>query len=60
MYTEDPPVVYNVANVMGWYAILIIVDYLQIVLQGAIRGIGYQDMGSVVALISFWVIMLPL
>lgn len=59
MYTEEENVIEYLASILSFYSFVLLLDYSQIMLQGAIRGIGYQNAGTIISLISFWVVMLP-
>ena len=60
IYTSEQDVIDIVSSTIPFFALGIFFDGIQCVLAGSIRGVGYQNFGSVISLISYWFIMLPL
>ena len=60
IYTSESKVASIVSSLMVYLCLMLFFDFGQGVLSGAIRGIGKQDFGSIMSLISYWIIMLPL
>ena len=60
IYTSEPEVAAIVTSLMFYLCLMMFFDFGQGLFSGAIRGIGKQDLGSIMSLISYWIIMLPM
>ena len=59
IYTTDEEVLYWINQIFILWFIFTITDLLQGILAGTIRAIGYQNQATIIAIISYWVILLP-
>ncbi|CAI2385954.1 unnamed protein product [Moneuplotes crassus] len=60
IYTQEPNVVKLVVSNLPYFSLMMFFDDLQAVTSGTVRAIGYQDYGSWLALVGFWVFSAPL
>ena len=60
LYSHDPAVVAQAATLLLVAALFQVSDGLQVVGLGALRGLGDVKVPSVVALLAYWVVALPL
>lgn len=60
LYTNDLIIANLVTNLLGIYIWFGIVDAIQIILNGIIKGLGKQKVASIVALVILYPVMLPL
>jgi MATE family multidrug resistance protein len=60
VYTSDGTIAYLVSGLLGIYVCFSIVDSIQIILHGVIKGIGKQKVASIIALVVLYPINIPL
>jgi MATE family multidrug resistance protein len=60
IYTFDPNTVELVVGLLNIYVCFCVIDSIQVVLHGVIKGLGKQAIASVVALVVFYPINMPL
>lgn len=60
IYTQESNVIDLVNTIIPLFSLIIVIDSWQGVLIGSIKAWGYQDYGTVITLISYWLIMIPL
>ena len=60
VYTTDTEVIFWINQISILWYIFTITDLLQGVLTGTIRAIGYQNQATIIAVITYWIILLPI
>lgn len=60
IYTQQPEVIILVEETLPIFTVMLFFDYLQGVTSGTIRAIGYQDIGTVICLVGYWIISIPI
>ncbi|CAI2367045.1 unnamed protein product [Moneuplotes crassus] len=59
IFTTESKVVEIMLQLIPVYCLLIICDYIQGVQGGIIRGMGYQSIATVIVIISYWLVAIP-
>lgn len=60
LFTHDPKIVELMHDLIPIYALIIICDYIQGVQGGIIRGMGYQHFASLIMIIWYWLVAIPI
>lgn len=60
LFTEDPLVIEALNNVIWYIAVMQVVDSMNAVLAGCLRGQGQTKIGGIVNLVAYYVVGLPL
>ena len=60
LFTEEIDVDELIEKCIPAFSVWLFFDFTQGVIWGAIRGVGYQTYGAVVAFVAFWAITIPL
>ena len=59
IFTKEESVVEVIYQLIPIYWLVVIVDFIQGVQGGIIRGMGYQNFATIIIIISYWIIAIP-
>ena len=60
IFTQESHIVEIMNQLILVYALIVICDYMQGVMGGIIRGMGYQRFASLIISVSYWVVAIPI